>query len=275
MVQKVVQKVDQKAKAERLRRLHSGSEILVLPNAWDAISARIVEAEGFPAVATTSAGVAAVLGYADGQHIPRSEMLFLIGKIAGAVEVPVTADVEAGYDDPAQTVGDLIACGVVGLNLEDMVDGRLIPLAQQIEVIRKVIRAANAAGVPLVLNARTDIFLAHDGDETSRYDRAVERLNAFHDAGADCLFAPGIVDLETIARLVADLKGPLNILATDASLRIADLHRLGVRRVSIGSGTSRVALGATRRFVRQVRDEGTMTALSDAVPYAEIQKLLS
>src|SRR5580698_10109570 len=111
--------MDQKSKADLLRQLHTGPEILVLPNAWDAISARIIEAEGFPAIATSSAGVAAVLGYPDGQRIPPSEMLFLIGKIAHAVEVPVTADVESGYDDPAETVRELVSAGVVGLNLED------------------------------------------------------------------------------------------------------------------------------------------------------------
>ena len=112
--------MDQRAKAELFRRLHSGPEILVLPNAWDCISARIVEAEGFRAIATSSAGVAAVLGYPDGQRIPRTEMLFLVGKIARTVSVPVTADVEAGYDDPAQTARDVIESGAVGMNLEDM-----------------------------------------------------------------------------------------------------------------------------------------------------------
>jgi 2-methylisocitrate lyase-like PEP mutase family enzyme len=268
--------MDQKAKAELFRRLHSGPGILVLPNAWDAISARIIETEGFPAIATSSAGVAGVLGYPDGQAIPRSEMLFLIGKIAHAVRLPVTADVEAGYDDPAQTARDVVESGAVGMNLEDMVDHELIPLDEQVETIRAVISAAKDAGVPLVLNARTDIFLTKHGDESTRFDRAVERLNAFHAAGADCLFAPGVVDAETIGRLVSVLKGPLNILATVGTPSIPELKRLGVRRVSLGSGTSRVALGALQRFARQIRDEGTLTPLAtEAVSYAEVQRLLS
>src|SRR5580692_12354946 len=156
----------QRSKAEQLRALHHAPEILVLPNAWDAISARIVEAEGFPVVATTSAGLAAVLGYPDGQKIPRSEMLFLIGKIAHAVNLPVTADIEAGYDDPAQTARDVVASGAVGMNLEDMAAGELLPLSAQIEMIRAVRAASAAAGVPLVINARTDIFLAQHGDAT-------------------------------------------------------------------------------------------------------------
>jgi 2-methylisocitrate lyase-like PEP mutase family enzyme len=270
-----VEAMDQKAKADSLRALHHAPEILVLPNAWDAISARIVEAEGFPAIATSSAGLAAVLGYPDGQQIPRAEMLFLIGRIAATVKVPVTADVEAGYDDPAATTQDLIKAGVVGLNLEDMAGNELIPLAQQLETIRTVIATAKNAGIPIVLNARTDIFLTQHGDEATRFDRAIERLNAFHAAGADCLFAPGVTDLETIARLVSNLKGPLNILATVPTLTVPDLQRLGVRRLSIGSGTSRVALGALQRFARQIRAEGTLTPLSTAVPYAEVQQLLS
>src|SRR3984957_20649551 len=156
--------MDQKSKADLLRKLHSGPEILVLPNAWDAISARIVEAEGFPAAATGSAGVAAVLGYADGERIPRGEMMFMVARMAAAVTVPLTADVEAGYGDPAGTAREVIAAGAVGMNFEDMVDHELVPLHDQLDKIRSVKAAADAVGIPLVLNARTDIFLAKHGD---------------------------------------------------------------------------------------------------------------
>jgi 2-methylisocitrate lyase-like PEP mutase family enzyme len=268
--------MDQRAKAELFRTLHTGPGILVLPNAWDVISARIVEEEGFPAAATGSAGVAAVLGYPDGQRIPRQEMMFMVARMAAAVSVPLTADVEAGYGDPAGTARDVIASGAVGMNFEDMVDHELVPLREQLERIRAVKAAADAADVPLVLNARTDIFLARHGDDSTRFDRAVERLNAFFDAGADCLFAPGVADAATIERLVKALKGPLNILATIGTPPIPELKRLGVRRVSLGSGTQRVVLGTLQRFARRIRDEGTLTPLAtDAVPYAEIQKLLS
>ena len=270
------QREAQREKAGLFRRLHSGPEMLVLPNAWDGISARIVEAEGFAAIATSSAGVAGVLGYPDGQRIPRNEMLFMVKKIVEAVSVPVTADVEAGYDDPVRTALDVIESGAIGMNLEDMVNHELIPLAQQVETVRKILAAANTTGVPIVLNARTDIFLTKHGDESTRFNRAVERLNAFHDAGADCLFAPGVTDPETIGRLTSVLKGPLNILAGPGIPTIPELKRLGVKRLSVGSGTSRVALGALRRFVRQMRDEGTMTPLAtEAVPYPEVQKLMT
>jgi len=255
--------------------LHSGPDILVLPNAWDAISARIVEAEGFPAAATGSAGVAAVLGYPDGERIPRKEMMFMVARMASAVSVPLTADVEACYGDPAGTALEVIAAGAVGMNFEDMVDHELVPLPEQLDKIRAVKAAAESSGVPLVLNARTDIFLVKHGDEITRFDRAVERLNAFHDAGADCLFAPGVTDAETIGRLVGAVKGPLNILAGIGTPSIPELKRLGVKRLSLGSGTQRVVLGTLQRFVRRIRDEGTLTPLAtDAVPYAEVQLLL-
>src|SRR3954469_19658242 len=144
--------MDQKAKGELFRRLHAGPGILVLPNAWDAISARIVEAEGFPAGATGSAGCAAVLGYADGQGIPRREILDMVARIAAAVQVPITADVEAGYGDPAGTALDVIRAGAVGMNLEDMVDHVLTPLPEQLEMIRTVREAVDQSGIPFVLN---------------------------------------------------------------------------------------------------------------------------
>lgn len=258
------------SKAALLRRLHLGPELLVLPNAWDAISARIVEAEGFPVIATTSAGLAAVLGYPDGQAIPPKEMLYLISRIAAAVEIPVTADIEAGYGDPVQTARDLLAAGVVGMNLEDLADGEFRSIEQQTELIR----AIRASG-DVVINARTDIFLVQHGDEATRFDRAVERLNAFRAAGADCLFAPGVTAATTIARLVNAVNGPLNILAGPGLPPLAELQAMGVRRLSLGSGTSRVSLGALRRFVRGLREEGSLASLfSDSIPYAEVQTLL-
>src|SRR5580698_821004 len=142
--------MDQKSKAELFRRLHSGPEILVLPNAWDAVSARIVEAEGFPAAATGSAGIAAVLGYPDGERILRAEMIYMVARIAAAVNVPLTADVEAGYGDPAGTAREVIAAGAVGMNFEDMADHELVPLPEQLDKIRAVKAAAESSGVPLV-----------------------------------------------------------------------------------------------------------------------------
>jgi 2-methylisocitrate lyase-like PEP mutase family enzyme len=271
----------QRSKAELLLRLHGGPAVLVFPNAWDALSARIVEAEGYPAVATTSAGCAAVLGYQDGQQIPRSEMVFLLAKIVNAVHVPVTADMEAGYDDVEQTALDLITAGAVGLNFEDMIANELLPMATQVERIRLLRIVAFDSGIPLVINARTDIFLAQHGDEATRLSRSVERLNAFRAAGADCLFAPGVSDAETIRKLVREIDGPVNILAVPGSPSIPELKDMGVARVSMGSGASRVAMGAFRSFAHELREHGTFGAMScgamssGAVSYAEAQSMLA
>jgi 2-methylisocitrate lyase-like PEP mutase family enzyme len=268
--------MSQRARADQLRSLHAGPEVLVLPNAWDAISARVVEAAGFPAITTTSAGLAAVLGYPDGQRIPQHEMLFLVRKIARTVAIPVSADVEAGYSDPVQTALDLIDCGAVGMNLEDEVGGQLLPLSTQVETIRTIRSVTSREGVPMVINARTDIFLAKHGDPATRFDRAVERLNAFHTAGADCLFAPGVHDPETIGRLAQAVQGPLNVLAGAGSPSIPQMKALGVRRVSLGSGPSRVALGGFRRFLNTLQSEGTFEGLAnEAIPFPEIQQLLT
>ncbi|MGH9558843.1 MAG: isocitrate lyase/PEP mutase family protein [Bryobacteraceae bacterium] len=257
--------------AEVLRRLHHAPPVLVLPNAWDAASARIFERSGFPSIATTSAGVAFALGYPDGQWVPRDEMVEVIGRIARAVKVPVTADVEAGYGDPVGTARSVWAAGAVGMNLEDTETGRLIDLAAQTSAIREI----RAAIPEIVLNARTDIFLEAIGEEGTRFERAVERLNAYRGAGADCLFAPGVRDRETIARLVQAVHGPLNVLAGPGTPPVAELDELGVARVSVGSGPMRAVLGLLDRIARELREDGTFASILDgAVPYAEVNQLM-
>jgi len=259
-------------KAEILRSLHRAPPLLVLPNAWDVASARIFERTGFPAIGSTSAGVAFAMGYPDGQLIPRKEMLDVVARMAGAVKVPVTADVEAGYDGPVETARGVWAAGAVGMNLEDMAGDKLIDLAEQVETIR-AIRAATPA---MVINARTDIYLASIGEEGSRFDRTVERLNAYREAGADCLFAPGVRDRETIGRLAKAVHGPLNILGTTGSPTVAELQALGVARMSVGSGPMRATLGLVDRIARELFDHGTFeTMTTGAIPYADVNKLLS
>ncbi len=196
----------QAEKAATFRKRHDGSRILVLPNAWDVASARLLEAAGFAALATTSAGVAWVLGYPDGERIPRDVMLDAVRRIVGRVSVPVTADMVAGFgpspEHTAQTVHAVIAAGAVGLNLEDSTGDPSTPLVDmtlQVERIQAARAAATADGVPVVINARTDVFLAAVGAEATRIDHAVRRANAYRKAGADCLFVPGVQDSPTIA----------------------------------------------------------------------------
>lgn len=268
--------------ARQFLELHRGPKILVLPNAWDVASARVFEDAGFPAIGTSSAGVAFSLGYPDGEKIPREEMLAAVRRIAEAVEVPVTADLEAGFGSTPEEVADtaraVIAAGAVGMNLEDGVEGKpefLADVNLQKETIRAVLEAAAGAGVPFVLNARTDIFLYGIGPVETRLARAIERLNAYRVAGAPSLFAPGVKDKETIAQLARGLAGPLNILATVGTPPVAELQRLGVARVSVGSGPMRATLGFLVRLARELREEGAFNLMTEgALPYAYANRLV-
>jgi 2-methylisocitrate lyase-like PEP mutase family enzyme len=272
----------QARKAEQLRKLHEGPRILILANAWDVISARIVEDAGFPVVATTSAGVAAVLGYPDGQRVPQREMLEFVARIARAVSVPVTADMESGYGtspaDMAEMARALVDAGAVGLNLEDVTgddESSHVEIGLQTAKIAAVREASAAAGVPLVINARTDVYLMPIGPEETRFERTVERLRTYRKAGADCVFAPGIKEKETIGRLVRAVDAPLNILLQPGGPSVAELEKLGVARASIGSGTMRAALGTARKFAKalsEYRDHAEF--MKDAVPYDEVNRLL-
>jgi PEP phosphonomutase and related enzymes len=272
----------QAQKAALLKKLHYGPKILVLANAWDAISARMVEEIGFPAVATTSAGVAATLGYPDGQRVSRDEMLEVVARVARAVRVPVTADMEAGYGTtPAEMAGTaqaLIAAGAVGLNLEDVTgddEASQVDVALQMEKIRAIREASAAAGVPLVVNARTDVYLLPIGPAETRFERTVERLRAYAKAGADCVFAPALKDAGTIEKLAKAVGAPLNILLMPGAPSLNELEKLGVARASIGSGLMRATLGTARKVAKAMferRDDWSLFA--EAVPYAELNRLL-
>jgi 2-methylisocitrate lyase-like PEP mutase family enzyme len=266
----------QNEKAEFFRTLHRIPEILVLPNAWDCAGARIFELAGFPAIATSSAGIAFSLGYSDGERIPPELMLAIVARISAAVPLPVTADLESGYGDVAKTTAGLIAAGAVGLNFEDFdQDSRaLTPIAAQVEKIAMIRRIAAGLGVNIVINARTDVFLAQIGEPSTRFERACERLQAYIAAGADCVFLPGLADENVIRRVVETLKFPLNILAGANLPPIPRLRELGVARVSVGSGIMRATLGLTRRIAEELKQSGTYTALLEGtMPFAEANAL--
>lgn len=272
----------QSTKAELFRSLHRGPKILVLPNAWDVASARIFEEAGVSAIATTSAGVAFTLGYPDGQKIPREEMLAVVARIAARVKLPVTADVESGYgkrpEDAAQTAVEAIQAGAVGVNLEDADhenERALVELPLQLEKIHAVTEAGSRLGVALVINARTDVYLEQIGTPETRYDETIRRLSAYRDARADCLFAPGIRDVETIARLVRDLRHPLNILVGPGSPPIPELQKLGVARASLGSSAMRATLGFAKKIAGEVLSSGTYSTLEDAPPHLDVNRMMS
>ena len=273
----------QAEKAEQFRKLHHGPRILVLPNAWDVASARILEELGYPAIATTSAGVAFSLGYPDGQRVSREQMLEVVARIAHAVRVPVTADMEAGYgatvQDMSETAKALIAAGAIGMNLEDVTgedESSQVNMTLQMEKIRAIRETASSLGVSIVLNARTDVYLMPIGPAETRFDRTVERLRAYRQAGADCLFAPGVQDRETIAKLVGALDAPLNILLTPGCPPLRELEKLGVARASAGSSAMRATLGLLRRIGKELIEAGTYSRLQDgAVPFAEVNQILA
>jgi 2-methylisocitrate lyase-like PEP mutase family enzyme len=268
-------------KAIQFRMLHRGPGVLILPNAWDVASARIFEDADFPAIATTSAGIAFSLGYPDGQRIPREEMMARIGRIARAVHVPVTADIEGAYgpspEDAARTTRELVQAGVVGMNLEDGSGNRdrpLIDLQLAVEKIRAARQAAVQMRAQIWINARTDVYLLPGGSPDADYSEAVRRLVAFREAAADSVFAPGLKDPDRIGRLVKAVECPLNILALPGPPSTPDLEKLGVIRVSLGSGPMRATLGLLRRMAAELKTSGTYGAMEGAVPHAEMNKLL-
>jgi len=270
----------QRAKAHAFRTMHHGPKVLLLPNVWDVASACILEEAGFGVMATTSAGIAFTLGYPDGQKISREEMLARVGRIARAVKVPVTADVEAGYgdrpEDAAETARGVIEAGAVGMNLEDGTDrpGQLVELSLQLEKIRAIRETALKSRVLVVLNARTDVYLEQVGAPENRYGETIRRLLAYRDAGADCVFAPGVRDVETISRLVRDVQCPLNILAGPGSPSVPELEKLGVARVSLGSAPMRATLGLVRRMAEELKMTGTYAALEGAPSHADVNRML-
>ncbi|MBV6701412.1 isocitrate lyase/phosphoenolpyruvate mutase family protein [Kitasatospora aureofaciens] len=261
-------------KARLLRELHRPGEPLVLANAWDAVSARLVAAAGARAVATASASVSWTLGSPDGGGADREQVLAQTALVVRAVaELPVTADLESGYAATAAGVGEtvaaLLATGAVGVNLED--EGR--PLAEAAERIAAARAAADAAGVPAFVNARTDVFLHQLGDPDGRLDEAVRRLLAYVEAGADGVFVPGVADPATIAALVEAVPAPLNVLAGPGSPSVPELAKLGVARVSLGPGLAKAAFAAVRRAAEEVYASGTYTALDGGLTYQELNEL--
>ncbi|GAA4350956.1 isocitrate lyase/PEP mutase family protein [Angustibacter luteus] len=244
-------------KARELLRLHTDPELLLVVNVWDVITARVVaDTPGTKALATASHSIAAAYGYPDGEQIPRDLMIEAVGRIAAAVDLPVSADLEAGYGDAGETVSRAIDVGIVGANLEDQVK----PLPDAVRAVEAAVAAGERAGVPFVLNARTDAFLkAGDQDPAAVLADAVERGRAYLDAGASTFFAPGKLDEATVGALVEAL-GPqkVNLIAVPGSLSLETLQRLGVARVSYGPWSQNVALTALANLAESVYAGGAL-----------------
>jgi len=320
-------------KASRLLELHHGSQPLVLINAWDAASAAMIEHCGLPAIATSSAAMANALGFPDGQYIPWPQMLEAVARVCRAVKVPVTADIESGFAADVTaletSITQIIHAGAVGVNLEDVMPASLqddnlkkddnlenadakkanasvrhgnplFPLPEQIARIQAARRAAEAQGVHLVINARTDAYWQAGVGPAEAMRGTLERGKAYLQAGADCVFIPGLRNPEHIKTVIDHLSAPgprsndlrnndvrdvhqdavhrvspVNILAGPGVPSIPELAKLGVKRVSYGSGPHRAAMGLLRRMADEARTSGTYTALTEgAVPYEEMNGLM-
>jgi 2-methylisocitrate lyase-like PEP mutase family enzyme len=266
----------QKEKAEMFLKFHQDKEILVLLNSWDIGSSKLIEASGYKAIATTSMGIAASLGYPDCQIITLSEMIEAITGIAKAVNVPVTVDIEAGYgnnlNEITESVKKIIATGIVGVNIEDSLD--LSPvLIDEIEFCERIsaIRLlSDSLGFHLVINARTDSFYTSSGTTQEKLSESIKRGNKYREAGADCIFVQPVWEKETISTLVKEINAPINILANPTigagvTPSIRELQDLGVARVSLGSGLMKATLALIKKVADELSEKGTYNILLDTL----------
>ncbi len=270
-------KGQQADRAAAFAALHGGGRILVLPNVWDVISARVYVDAGFPADATTSGGVAFAQGYADGENISRDEMAAVVKRIAERISVPLSADMEAGYgpgpEDVAVTVKAAIEAGAVGVNIEDGArGGGLIDFDLAVERIRAAAAAAAETGIDAVINARTDGF--HFGTGADVLDEAVRRANAYRAAGAGCLFVPWAGEAELIGELVRRIDGPVNILAAPDTPPVAELQALGVARVTIGGSPARAAISRVQDIAQELLGPGTFEFARGVLSQGQVHALL-
>ena len=266
----------QKEKAELFLKYHHDKEILVLLNSWDIGSSKLIEASGYKAIATTSMGIAASLGYPDCQVIQLSEMIETITGIVNGVQVPVTVDIEAGYgndlDEVIDSVKKVIATGIAGINIEDSIELNPI-LIDEVEFCERIsaIRAlSDSLGFHLVINARTDSFYTSSGSLREKLSESIKRGNKYREAGADCIFVQPVWEKETISTLVKEINAPINILANPGigggvPPSVRELQDLGVARLSLGSGLMKATLALIKKVADELSEKGTYNILLDTL----------
>ena len=270
----------QKEKAEDFRALHHGSRILVLPNAWDVPSARVFEDAGFPAIATSSAGMMVSLGYPDGEVVSRDEYISAVRRIAKVLGVPLSTDIVAGFGKTTKevltTVRAVLKAGAIGINIEDFAHAtrKLYPIERQIQNVKAIKKLGESVKLPLVINARTDAFRFGEGDEEERFKETVRRASAYRDAGADCVYPMGLVNASMISAFVKAVDFPTNVMIRKGLPSVGELERLGVSRVSFGPGASYAAMGLLKRAAKEVLEQGTFENLVDgAITFDELNAL--
>lgn len=270
----------QKSRAESFRDLHVSKRVFVLPNAWDVPSARLFEDIGFPAVATSSAGLMVSLGYPDGQEIPVKELISAVERIARVLSVPLSADIVAGFGTtPKQveaTVKSAVKAGAVGVNIEDFEHStkKLFRVPSQVSKLRAVKNLARSLRIPFVLNARTDAYRFAQGDDQAKLKEAIQRAIAYRDAGADCVYPMGLVDAAMIKTFVEALDCPVNVMVRKGLPTVQELDKLGVRRLSFGPAASYATFGFLKRACQEILTNGTFTGLTqDAISFDELNQL--
>ncbi|HET8941512.1 MAG TPA: isocitrate lyase/phosphoenolpyruvate mutase family protein [Rudaea sp.] len=272
----------QVARAKLFRQMHDPGKILLLPNAWDAGTARLFEERGFAAVATTSGGMAWSLGYADGEHMPLAQVVDAIARITRVCSVPITVDMETGYGEfpqaIAMSVQAAIAAGAVGINLEDGMPGHgplraLDDAAQRIAAARL---AATASGVPIVINARVDVWMHETGSSANTHlPEALQRARAYLAAGADCIFPIALTDHDTLQAFVRAVDAPVNVAAGPGMPDLRELARIGVARVSTATRLTTLAFAAIDKAAMQMRASGSFDSLAADFTYADAQALFA
>ena len=267
----------QKEKAEQFLKFHHDKEILVLLNSWDTGSSKLIEACGYKAIATTSMGIAASLGYPDCEIIKLSEMISAITGIVNAVQVPVTVDIEAGYGNNIteiiESVKKIIATGIVGINIEDSIElsPELIDEMEFCERISAIRALSDSLGFHLVINARTDSFYTSSGTTREKLAESIKRGNKYREAGADCIFVQPVWEKETIRTLVKEINAPINILSNPGigagilPPSVRELQDLGVARLSLGSGLMKATLALMKKVADELSEKGTYSVLLDSL----------
>ncbi|WP_370224638.1 isocitrate lyase/phosphoenolpyruvate mutase family protein [Cytobacillus sp.] len=274
---------EQSLKAETFHRLHQQSSTFVLPNAWDVISAKMFEECGFKAIGTTSAGIAASLGYLDGQSIPLSKMVETIENIAKSVNVPVSADIEAGYgrtvEEVLETVKAVTAAGAIGINLEDGTGDSIRPIfeiSSQVEKIAAIKEFSESRNMPLFINARTDLYWLNIGDSSTHLQEAVKRAKAYQDAGADCIFIPGLTDRKILKKIREEISCPINLLVDAEMPSLSELSEIGIERLSCGSGPFRATLTYLRSIGEEIVNNQTFHQMTngDVLSYRRLTEFI-
>ena len=266
----------QKENAELFLKFHQDKEILVLLNSWDVGSSKLIEASGYKAIATTSMGIAAALGYPDCQIITLSEMIDAIRGIVKGVQVPVTVDIEAGYgnnlNEIVESVKKIIETGIVGINIEDSIDLNpvLIDEMEFCERISAIRSLSDSLGFHLLINARTDSFYTSSNSTRQKISESIKRGNKYREAGADCIFIQPVYEKETISTLVKEINAPINILSNPAigsglPPSVSELQDLGVARLSLGSSLMKATLALTKKVADELSQKGTYNILLESL----------